>query len=1081
MHKYKQAKHQLNSILLLLVFFVFAVQVYAQTSSPLTQGKWIKLAVTQSGFYQINQAWLAKHNIANNGPNKISIYSAHSGMLNPTDSYQNGMLRPIPAYYQSGTNNTWSVLFWGDSPHRLRQKTTWEQETNLYSDSTFYFVQIDAPQTNPIKEIENTLTSASYLPYAWGLKHYEPETYNLIQSGQTWLGDAFYGNSTKIIQYTLADYLVGQEAYLKIKLYSGSISPSTFSIPILSKSITMSPIPGGRYDQKATSEEFSTWVKPVLSNNSWNWPINFQSTGGSGYLDYISLMYPKSFDGNAENPLYLLPNTSDSLLHINVANVRSSQQIWINDGDSTWQKLAKNTGFSYLFRPNSRLAIANLEKANEPNFCGFIKNQNSFELPTDTELVIISSPILETAARTLASYKTGQRKIVSKNITTQAIYHDFSGGKQDVTALRNFIRYQFQKPGSQLKYVILLGDASIDYKGQNVVSTALEKSCFVPTYQSEESMHPLLSYASDDYYGILSATAGTWKENAPLQVAIGRIPAKSPQEALMFINKLADFESKPLESTPRFAWVADDGDSNIHMQDAEDFSKTIQKALLPVRQEKVYLDQYPMQSFNGTYSSPAGTQAVIKLFEENADFIHFMGHGSESGWTDEKILTTNDLVKLKNSNHLPILLTATCQFGRFDDPNILSGGEVSLLSDQGGAIALISTTRPVFQSSNYLFGQAFYRAMIANKGNATYRLGDLFRDAKNGSQTGTINRNIQLIGDPTLALPWATQGMQMNVDTTKQELNLSSLPNKGSNVHVALYRMSEAQKTLGTKNTAFQYEKMSPIVWKSAGSSMRNAMKISIKNMPSLSAGEKYQLQAWTVESPQKQAAAMDLGPWKNTQTAENIAPFLRLEFPEEDLRATSLNPRLVISVADSSGLVWQNGTGKIASLVLDDSVRIELASRFTPSLDNPKRGDINIQLKSLTPGSHKIQAFCWDIYNNYTEASLSFQVKQSDEASLGGYIYPNPLGPTFHFVFDQEKPWNLMPYEIRVYDLLGRLIMTKKGLSSYNEENKGKIVFDWRADEFSQFSSPMVIQIQLRDTLTNEIKTFRIKTSTLK
>jgi hypothetical protein len=1079
MHKYKQAKHNLNSILLLLVFFVFAIQVHGQTSSPLLQGKWIKLAVTQSGFYQINAAWLAKHNIENSGPDKITIYTAHSGMLNPLDSYQTGMLKEIPAYYQSGTNKTWSVLFWGDSPHSIRQKATWEQETNLYSDSTFYFVQIDAPKTNPIKEIENSLVGTPNLPYAWALKHYEPETYNLLQSGQTWLGDAFYGNSTKVIQYTLADYLAGQDANLKIKFYSASVSPSTFSIPILGKSIAMSPILGGRYDQKATSEELNSWVKPVLSNNSWNWPINFQSTGGTGYLDYISLLYPKSFDGNHENPLYLLPNTSDSLLQIQIANLRPSQQIWINNGGSTWQKLAKNTGFSYLFRPNSRLAIANLEKANEPNFCGFVNNQNAFDLPVDTELVILSSPILETAARSLASYKTIKRKIAAKHITTQAIYHDFSGGKQDVTALRNFIRYQFQKPGSKLKYVILLGDASVDYKGQNAVSTALEKSCFVPTYQSEESFHPLLSYASDDYFGIDAVS--TWKEGDPINVVIGRIPAKSPQEATMFINKLVDFESKQLASTPRFAWVADDGDSNIHMQDAEDFSNTLQKALIPGLQSKVYLDQYPMQSLNGSYTSPTATQAVIKLFEENADFIHFMGHGSESGWTDEKILTTNELVKLKNSNHLPILLTATCQFGRFDDPNILSGGEVSLLSDQGGAIALISTTRPVFQSSNYLFGQAFYQGMIANKENARYRLGDLFRDAKNTSQTGTINRNIQLIGDPTLALPWTTQGLQMTLDTARQEISLTGLMAKGTNLQVALYRMSDAQKTLGTKNTAFQYTQMSPILWKSAGISTSTSLNISVKNMPSLSPGQKYQLHAWTVGSTIKQAAAIELGPWQHKQTAENIAPFMRLEFPDEDVKATSPNPKLKISVADSSGLVWQNTMGKIAYLVLDDSVRIELASHFIPSLSNPNRGEINIQLKSLAPGLHKIQAFCWDIYNNYTEASLSFQVKQSGVESLSGYIYPNPLGPTFHFVFDQEKPWNLMPYEIQIYDLLGRLIITKKGISSYHEENKGKIVFDWQADEYRQFNSPMIIQIQLSDTLTNEIKTFRIKTSTLK
>ena len=75
--------------------------------------------------------------------------------------------------------------------------------------------------------------------------------------------------------------------------------------------------------------------------------------------------------------------------------------------------------------------------------------------------------------------------------------------KQDVTAIRDFIYRQYKNPNSTLKYVILFGDASIDYKGKSVVSTEIEKNCFVPTYQSMESFRPLLSYSSDDYFGLL--------------------------------------------------------------------------------------------------------------------------------------------------------------------------------------------------------------------------------------------------------------------------------------------------------------------------------------------------------------------------------------------------------------------------------------------------------------------------------------------------------------------------------------------------------------------------------------------------
>jgi len=126
------------------------------------------------------------------------------------------------------------------------------------------------------------------------------------------------------------------------------------------------------------------------------------------------------------------------------------------------------------------------------------------------------------------------------------------------------------------------------------------------------------------------------------------------------------------------------------------------------------------------------------------------------------------------------------------------------MSDQGGAIALISTTRPVFQSSNYIFGQAFYRALAANQTNQDYRLGDLFRDGKNQSQSGVINRNIQLLGDPSLSLPWSTKNLKIELDSTLQELVIKE--NAENTVNIQLHRITDTNKTLGNKSISFNTE-----------------------------------------------------------------------------------------------------------------------------------------------------------------------------------------------------------------------------------------------------------------------------------
>ena len=292
-------------------------------------------------------------------------------------------------------------------------------------------------------------------------------------------------------------------------------------------------------------------------------------------------------------------------------------------------------------KPESQLLLIDSQKAISPAFIKMLPNQN-INKETGYELLIISSPALKEAANALAKYKISSQKIATKVVDTEQIYHEYSGGKQDVTAIRDFIYRQYKSPNSNLKYVILLGDASIDYKGKSVVSTEIEKNCFVPTYQSMESFRPLLSYSSDDYFGLLNPDEGDWLEGEQtnkktLQVAIGRIPAKNPSEAHFFVNKLISFiESK---KTNRFkpevlAWVADDGDANIHIQDAEDFSNLMIQEANDVSIKKLYLDQFEQEMAGGMYTSKKAKDAVISLFNSEADFIHFIGHGSESGWTD---------------------------------------------------------------------------------------------------------------------------------------------------------------------------------------------------------------------------------------------------------------------------------------------------------------------------------------------------------------------------------------------------------------------------------------------------------------
>ena len=683
-------------------------------------------------------------------------------------------------------------------------------------------------------------------------------------------------------------------------------------------------------------------------------------------------------------------------------------------------------------------------------------------------------------------------------VDTEQIYHEYSGGKQDVTAIRDFIYRQYKNPNSTLKYVILLGDASIDYKGKSVVSTEIEKNSFVPTYQSMESFRPLLSYSSDDYFGLLNPDEGDWIEGEQtnkktLQVAIGRIPAKNPSEAHFFVNKLIAFiESK---KTNRFkpevlAWVADDGDANIHIQDAEDFSNLMIQEANDVSIKKLYLDQFEQEMAGGMYTSKKAKDAVISLFNSEADFIHFIGHGSESGWTDEKILTNNDLVGLTNLQHLPFLLTATCQFGRFDDPNQLSGAEISLMSTKGGAIGLISTTRPVFQSSNYLFGQSFYKNLIDHRTQVKYRMGDLFKETKNNSQTGVINRNISFLGDPTLELPWTGQSITIKTDTIipgsgkvlegQLLTNVSTISN--AQIRTNLYSPPIKKKTLGTKTNAYEYFTEGDLIWTSNIQMTGGGFSVSQKSVPNTKGPLTCKVIGQS-NTGEKIIGFKSLPVLiSNSAIIDSKPPSISVLEPESNkFQTMNSSFELKIKIEDDNSLRWANDKNEFAELIVNDTLKIKLLDYFIPDIGFPQKGIFLYPFKNLKSGNYTFKVNCWD--GNYNQQKLIFEIKviNSDASRLEWVIFPNPMSNRMQLRAIGQIPWDIYQYDLSVYNVIGQLVLLKKGAVTYFSNVDFELQIDWSEEELVKLNGESVFKLELFPSKNNENILIKGKFTTLK
>ena len=85
---------------------------------------------------------------------------------------------------------------------------------------------------------------------------------------------------------------------------------------------------------------------------------------------------------------------------------------------------------------------------------------------------VITHEDLAASGQVISQYHNGEM------VTIQQIYDEFGWGVPDVTAIRDFLRWRYERGGLEL--VLLLGDATWDYKGYLTGETFTN---YVPSYE----------------------------------------------------------------------------------------------------------------------------------------------------------------------------------------------------------------------------------------------------------------------------------------------------------------------------------------------------------------------------------------------------------------------------------------------------------------------------------------------------------------------------------------------------------------------------------------------------------------------
>jgi hypothetical protein len=792
----KKSIRLLAGVTILLVWGTF---LFAQ-NSVLSTGNWYKIAVDVTGIYKITYNDLVSYGLdpGQINPKHLRLYGNGNGMLPELANVFHYDDLQENAIFVFGENDEVFdpgdyILFYGEGPTEwdLNESSgLFEHRVNLYSDFTYYFINADIGPGKRIEEQNSTIIPPTYISTSFNDYYYhELELENLIHSGKNWYGERFEDLVEYDFQIEFPNLLVSNVICIEVATLARSTIVSNMFVSLDNQDLLALQIPATNNTNPnadyAKSRKDTSYF--YASNPIMNLKFQYdQPTDSSiAWLDYFALNAKchlvfnsgqMSFrdtesvePGKVTKFIMQVPNEN-----ITIWNVTDP----LNPGKVNSNYLSGLLDFTIETDSLLKFIAFNGTQFFSPYFEDYIENQNLHGIePVD--LVIVSYESFVSAAQQLANFRESNDGISSVVVTSEKIYNEFSSGAQDIMAIRNFVKYMFQKSnGEKPKYLLLFGDASYDYKDRIENNTN-----FIPVWESIESLNPVVSFCSDDYFGYLN-------DDYLVDVGIGRLPVKSTQEAQDIVQKIINYSSA--ESAfgswrNEICLIADDEDQNLHFVDTEKIAELIDTTNRSFNLLKIYLDAYEQITNEEGDFYPDVNEAITDKINKGVNIINYVGHGDYNVLAHEKIFTENDINNWNNI-HFPFLSVATCDFGRFDDPEINSLAEQSLLLVNKGMIGISAPSRATYAGGNAAFYKNFFKFLLESP---AMPLGQVYYLAKENTGSNDNTRKHILFGDPSMKLAIPKYNVITEAINGSGIVNPPDTVNPGEQVIVSGYLIDE--------------------------------------------------------------------------------------------------------------------------------------------------------------------------------------------------------------------------------------------------------------------------------------------------
>ncbi len=1041
-----------------------------KSESALKSGKWVKISIQETGMYKIPYSKLTEWGFSN--PAKVNVFgsgatllSEDPGEINYDDIVQNAIWH--------GKNGGEDCLFFyaaGPIKWQLNNSTgAFEHQRNEYTNKGFYFLSEEVGnEKNPdlLPEVEEPATHETTTSDAYEIHESELENILPHGSGKNWYGERYKNGTNKNINFDLKN--IDTSAKIKVRVSAVARSAQASEMPVLINHLNVGTLNFNRVNTGSQTSTFANNQKKLFNTEVQEDKVvvttkYYSNDGGSvdenaiAWLDFIEVNYrkkltvenkPLSFcDINSvgENNIveFTIQNSSSSTKVFDVTDINNIKEVPIKlEGDVATIKQPASTLHRYILTDSNKTFP-------EPELVGEVKNQNLHSLETP-ELLIVTHPNFESAANDLAEFHRSFDNMNVEVVVADNVYNEFSSGSKNATGIRNFIK-MFYDRNDGLKYVLLLGDGSYDNRNIKPITRN-----FIPTYQSENSLSPVGSFVTDDFFVLLDPGESVY--DGAVDLGIGRIPATSPFTAQLVVDKVRRYYSTDAMGSWRntICFIGDDQNEGqtMHMLDSEKLANHVNDEYPEFITDKIYLDAYQQETTPAGERYPDVTVAINKRVKDGVLLLNYVGHANERFLADEHVLDISDINSWSNTNYLPIFVTATCEFSRFD-ADVASAGEYILFNPNGGGIGLFSTTRVVFAYSNFLLSKNFYNFVFERDENGDhYRMGDIMRLAKINTINTTNKRNFSLLTDPALKLSYpkykvkTTQinghDINNNQDTIRalQKVTITGFiaDNSGTKltsfsgeIIPVVYDKAIMMNTLGNGGyDPIQFKVQENIIYKGLASVKNGEFTFSfvVPKDISYNLGEGkivYYAKSGNVDA---HGAFTDftIGSSSDDFAPDNEGPEIELFMDSENFVSggkTGISPTLLAFISDNNGInTVGNGIGHDITAVLDNDYSnvIVLNNFFQSDLDDFTSGSINFPFQNLKPGKHKLVLKAWDVANNSSETEIEFTVS-GDFYIEETTNYPNPMQSYTYFTFKHNQSGATLKTTIEIFDLSGRRI----------------------------------------------------------